>query len=84
MARIVCDHGKAFISHNFRSSCRTLDEPPWSMMELQELPGEWLVAGRQNRPRPCRRLKCTSEAPRSLACPGRPPLNSLASVIWPG
>lgn len=96
---IVCDHGKAFISNNFRSSCRTLginfqpahqdtptekphiertlksvstlfaqfvsgylgrcaeyrglsveDEPLWSMMELQELLDEWLVACWMNRP----------------------------------
>jgi len=95
---IVCDHGKAFISQNFRSSCRlpgitlqpahprtptdkphierTLEsvaslfaqfvsgylgrsaefrgreagkEPLWSLMELQELLDEWLIAW-QNRP----------------------------------
>ncbi len=96
---IVCDHGKAFISHNFRSACsrlginfqpthpqtptekphieRTLesvatlfaqfvagyvgrsaehrgrnvqDEPLWSLLELQELLDEWIVAVWQNRP----------------------------------
>jgi putative transposase len=96
---IVCDHGKAFISQNFRSSCRLLGitlqpahprtptdkphiertlgsvaslfaqfvsgylgrsaefrgreaerEPLWSLMELQELLDEWLIASWQNRP----------------------------------
>ncbi|OPC76775.1 integrase [Embleya scabrispora] len=96
---IVCDRGKAFISENFRSACRTLeinfqpchprsptekphiertiesvatlfcqflpgylgrtaehrgrnveDEPLWSMLEIQELLDEWLVAKWQNRP----------------------------------
>ncbi|MGH8879697.1 MAG: Mu transposase C-terminal domain-containing protein, partial [Stackebrandtia sp.] len=96
---IVCDHGKVFISRNFRSSCRFLginfqpahlgtptdkphiermmasvgtlfaqfvagytgssverrgrkveDEPLWSMLDLQELLDEWIVAGWQNRP----------------------------------
>jgi hypothetical protein len=96
---IVCDRGKAFISDNFRSACRTLeisfqpchprspaekphiertlesvatlfcqfvsgylgrtaehrgrrveDEPLWSMLEIQELLDEWLIAKWQNRP----------------------------------
>jgi hypothetical protein len=96
---IVCDRGKAFISHNFRSACRMLginlqpahpasptekphiertiesvgtlfaqfvsgylgrsaefrgrrveDEPLWSLLELQELLDEWIVANWQNRP----------------------------------
>ncbi len=96
---IVCDHGKVFISRNFRSSCRFLginfqpahqatptdkphiermmaavgtlfcqfvsgylgssverrgravdQEPLWSMLELQELLDEWIVAAWQNRP----------------------------------
>jgi putative transposase len=96
---IVCDHGKAFISQNFRSSCRMLGitvqpahprtptdkphiertlgsvaslfaqyvsgylgrsvefrgrradkEPLWSLMELQGLLDEWIVASWQNRP----------------------------------
>jgi hypothetical protein len=96
---IVCDHGKAFISHNFRSACQRLginfqpthpqtptekphiertlesvatlfsqfvsgylgrsaefrghkveDEPLWSLLELQELLDEWIVAVWQNRP----------------------------------
>jgi hypothetical protein len=96
---IVCDRGKAFISDNFRSACRTLeinfqpchprspaekphiertlesvatmfcqflpgylgrtaehrgrgveDEPLWSMLELQGLLDEWLVAKWANRP----------------------------------
>jgi putative transposase len=96
---IVCDQGKVFVSHNFRSSCRllgidfqpTLDgspaqkphiekmmgsvgtlfaqyvsgylgssverrgrkpeaEPLWSLMELQGLLDEWLLAAWQNRP----------------------------------
>ncbi|WP_435792392.1 integrase [Actinacidiphila glaucinigra] len=96
---IVCDRGKAFISDNFRSACRTLeinfqpchprspaekphvertlesvatlfcqflpgylgrtaehrgrdveDEPLWSMLELQGLLDEWLVARWQTRP----------------------------------
>jgi putative transposase len=95
---IVCDRGKAFISENFRSSCRALeinfqpchprspaekphiertlesvatlfcqfvagylgrtaehrgrrveDEPLWSLLEIQELLDEWLVAAWQNR-----------------------------------
>ena len=96
---IVCDHGKAFISQNFRSSCRMLGitfqpahprtptdkphiertlgsvaslfaqfvsgylgrsvefrgrraekEPLWSLVELQGLLDEWVVASWQNRP----------------------------------
>jgi hypothetical protein len=96
---IVCDHGKVFVSHNFRASCRFLginfqpghegtptdkphiermlgsvatgfaqfvagytganterrgrkvaDGPLWSMLELQELLDEWIVAKWQNRP----------------------------------
>jgi len=96
---IVCDHGKAFISDNFRASCRFLgisfqpthkasgsekpnierffssvatlfaqfvsgyagantqrrgyrveDQPLWTLMELQALLDEWLVACWQNRP----------------------------------
>ena len=96
---IVCDHGKVFISHNFRASCRFLginfqpahegtptdkphiermlgsvatgfaqfvagytganterrgrkieDGPLWSMLELQELLDEWIIAAWQNRP----------------------------------
>jgi len=96
---IVCDHGKAFISHNFRSACRMLginfqpthpqsptekphiertlesvatlfaqfvagyvgrsaehrgrnvqDERLWSLLELQELLDEWIVAVWHNRP----------------------------------
>jgi hypothetical protein len=96
---IVCDNGKAYISHNFRSSCRMLGitfqpahpdtptdkphiertlesvaslfgqyvsgylgrsaefrgrnvekQPLWSLMELQELLDEWIVACWQNRP----------------------------------
>jgi putative transposase len=96
---IVCDHGKAFISNNFRSACQRLginfqpthpesptekphiertiesvgtlfcqfvsgyvgrsaehrgrrveDEPLWSLLELQELLDEWIVAVWQNRP----------------------------------
>jgi hypothetical protein len=96
---IVCDHGKAFISQNFRSSCRMLgitfqpahqqtptdkphiertlesvaslfaqfvsgylgrsvefrgrradQEPLWSLVQLQELLDEWIVARWQNRP----------------------------------
>jgi putative transposase len=96
---IVCDHGKAFISHNFRSACQRLginfqpthpqtptekphiertlesvatlfsqfvsgylgrsaecrgrkveDEPLWSLLELQELLDEWIVAVWHNRP----------------------------------
>ncbi len=96
---IVCDHGRVFISDNFRSSCRFLgisfqpthqaagsekpnierffstvgtqfaqfvsgykgantqrrgyrveDQPLWSLMELQALLDEWLVACWQNRP----------------------------------
>jgi len=96
---IVCDHGMAFISQNFRSSCRTLGitfqpahphtptdkphiertlgsvaslfaqfisgylgrsvefrgrradrEPLWSLMELQGMLDEWIVATWQNRP----------------------------------
>ncbi len=95
---IVCDHGKAFISHNFRSACRMLgidfqpahegtptDKPHiertlgsvatmfaqfvsghvgrspehrgravngerlWSMLELQEMLDEWIIAKWQNR-----------------------------------
>jgi transposase InsO family protein len=95
---IVCDHGKAFISNNFRSACRMLgidfqpahegtptDKPHiertlgsvatmfaqfvsghvgrspehrgravdgerlWSMLELQELLDEWIIAKWQNR-----------------------------------
>ena len=95
---IVCDHGKAFISQNFRSSCRMLGitfqpahprtptdkphiertlgsvaslfaqfvsgylgrsvefrgrraerEPLWSLVELQSLLDEWVVASWQNR-----------------------------------
>ncbi|MDG4801063.1 Mu transposase C-terminal domain-containing protein [Micromonospora sp. WMMD980] len=96
---IVCDHGKVFVSHNFRASCRFLginfqpahkatptdkphiermlasvatgftqfvagytganaerrgrkveDGPLWSLLELQELLDEWIVAAWQNRP----------------------------------
>jgi hypothetical protein len=96
---IVCDHGKVFVSHNFRASCRLLginfqpahqatptdkphienllgsvgtlfaqfvagytgsnverrgrgiaDGPLWSMLELQALLDEWIVAAWQNRP----------------------------------
>ncbi|MFJ7281040.1 Mu transposase C-terminal domain-containing protein [Kitasatospora sp. NPDC098663] len=96
---IVCDHGKAFISRNFKSSCRFLEidfQPAhkgsgfekghiekmlasiaslfvqflpghlgrstdhrgrhperdrlWSLLELQELLDEWIVAHWQNRP----------------------------------
>ncbi|WNV83031.1 integrase [Umezawaea sp. Da 62-37] len=96
---IVCDHGKVFVSRNFRASCRFLGinfqpahkgtptdkphiermlgsvgtlfsqfvagytgssverrgrnvegEPLWSMLELQELLDEWIVASWQNRP----------------------------------
>ncbi len=96
---IVCDHGKVFISQNFRASCRFLginfqpahkgtptdkphiermlesvatgfaqfaagytganterrgrkieDGPLWSMLALQELLDEWIIASWQNRP----------------------------------
>ncbi|MEU3349976.1 integrase, partial [Streptomyces sp. NPDC006700] len=96
---IVCDHGKAFISRNFKSSCRFLEidfqpahkgsgfekghiesmlgsvatlfvqflpgytgrsadhrsrhperERIWSLLELQELLDEWIIAHWQNRP----------------------------------
>lgn len=96
---IVCDHGKVFVSRNFRLSCRLLginfqpahkasptdkphienllgsvgtlfaqfvagyagsntqrrgraagQGPLWSMLELQELLDEWIVAAWQNRP----------------------------------
>jgi hypothetical protein len=96
---IVCDHGKVFVSNNFRASCRFLginfqpahegtptdkphiermlgsvatlfaqfvagytgsnterrgrkveDGPLWSMLALQELLDEWLIAAWQNRP----------------------------------
>jgi putative transposase len=96
---IVCDHGKVFISSNFRSSCRFLgisfqpthpafgankphvermfssvgtlfaqfvsgfvgrsaehrgfrvdQQPLWTLLELQALLDEWLIAGWQNRP----------------------------------
>ncbi len=96
---IVCDNGKAYISHNFRSACRMLGitfqpahpdtptdkphiertlesvaslfaqfvsgylgrsaeyrgrkvekQPLWSLMELQELLDEWIIACWQNRP----------------------------------
>lgn len=96
---IVCDHGKVFISRNFRASCRFLginfqpthqatptdkphiertlgsvatlfsqfvagyvgssadrrgrgleQGPVWSLLELQELLDEWIVAAWQNRP----------------------------------
>ncbi|MET9906126.1 TnsA-like heteromeric transposase endonuclease subunit [Streptomyces sp. NPDC006476] len=95
---IVCDHGKAFVSRNFRASCRFLEidfqpthkaspfqkghvekmldsvgtlfaqfvagytgrstdhrgrnlhkQPLWSLLELQEVLDEWLVAKWQNR-----------------------------------
>lgn len=98
-ATIVCDHGKVFVSRNFRASCRFLginfqpchqgtptdkphiekmmssvatlfaqfvagyagsnpdrrgrkleDGPLWSILELQELLDEWIVAAWQNRP----------------------------------
>jgi len=96
---IVCDRGKVFISHNFRSACRSLginlqpahprtptdkphiertlesvatlfcqfvagylgssverrgrkidEEPLWSLLELQDLLDEWIIAAWQNRP----------------------------------
>jgi len=96
---IVCDHGKVFVSRNFRASCRFLginfqpahegtptdkphiertlgsvatlfaqfvagytgssverrgrrveDGPLWSVMQLQDLLDEWIVAAWQNRP----------------------------------
>ena len=98
---IVCDHGKVFISRNFRASCRlpghqlparppghadgesrtssgcsarsgtlfaqfvagyvgsqrrtprprtSRQQPLWSMLELQDLLDEWIVAAWQNRP----------------------------------
>jgi hypothetical protein len=105
---IVCDHGKAFISHNFRSACRWLginfqpghldtptdkphiermiesvgtlfcqyvsgylgssverrgrrveQQPLWSLVEVQELLDEWLVAGWQNRPHDGLRDPCS-------------------------
>jgi putative transposase len=98
-ATIVCDHGKVFVSRNFRASCRFLginfqpahqgtptdkphiekmlasvatlfaqfvagytgasperrgrkleQQPLWSLLELQDLLDEWLIAAWQNRP----------------------------------
>lgn len=98
-ATIVCDHGKVFVSRNFRASCRFLGinfqpaheatptdkphiekmlasvatlfaqfvagytgastdrrgrkldgQPLWSLLELQDLLDEWLIAAWQNRP----------------------------------
>ncbi|MES9559950.1 integrase [Streptomyces sp. NPDC086796] len=61
---IVCDHGKVFVSHDFRASCRFLgdrlpahaqglapseEENLWSLPELQDLLDEWIVAKWQNR-----------------------------------
>jgi hypothetical protein len=108
---IVCDHGKAFISHDFRASCRFLginlqpahegtptdkphieralgsvatlfaqfvagytgsgvehrgrdvaQGPLWSMLELQELLDEWLIAAWADRPH---------DGLRDPACPAR-------------